>query len=113
MENERLDRMENMLTDLIKMVGNNNKELQEVKKEVSEIKTDLNEVKKDLNEVKRDLNEVKKDLSEVKRELNEVKEEQKVTNQTLSDMRADQDFIWEKAASNERELAKFKRHLQL
>ncbi len=112
MDQNQLDRMENMISDLIKMVANNNTELQDVKKEVSEVKKDLNNVK-EVNEVKSDLNNIKKDLNEMKQDLNDVKKEQMTTNQILTDMRADQDFIWEKAAKNERELAKLKRHLQL
>lgn len=42
MDQKQVDRMENILSDLIKMVGNNPTELQDVKKEVSDVKKDLN-----------------------------------------------------------------------
>jgi archaellum component FlaC len=92
MEQKQLDRMENMLTNLIKIVGTLSNEFQVMKEEMQEMKQELQDVKKDVEEVKK---------------------EQSVTNRILTDMRADQDHIWEKAAKNERELAKFKRHLQL
>jgi archaellum component FlaC len=92
MEQKQLDRMEDMLTNLIKIVGTLSNDFQVMKEEMQEMKQDLQDVKKDVEEVKK---------------------EQAVTNRILTDMRADQDHIWEKAAKNERELAKLKRHLQL
>jgi archaellum component FlaC len=92
MEQKQLDRMEDMLTNLIKIVGTLSNDFQVMKEEMQEMKQDLQDVKKDVEEVKK---------------------EQAVTNRILTDMRADQDYIWEKAAKNERELAKLKRHLQL
>ena len=85
MEQKQLDRMEDMLTNLIKIVGTLSNDFQVMKQELQVVKEDVEEVKK----------------------------EQTVTNRILTDMRADQDHIWEKAAKNERELAKLKRHLQL
>jgi septation ring formation regulator EzrA len=85
MELKQLDRMEDMLTNLIKIVGTLSNDFQVMKQELQDVKKDVEEVKK----------------------------EQAVTNRILTDMRADQDHIWEKAAKNERELAKLKRHLQL
>ncbi|WML58786.1 hypothetical protein [Neobacillus sp. PS2-9] len=85
MEQKQLDRMEDMLTNLIKIVGTLSNDFQVMKQELQDVKKDVGEVKK----------------------------EQVVTNRILTDMRADQDHIWEKAAKNERELAKLKRHLQL
>jgi hypothetical protein len=52
-------------------------------------------------------------LQDVKKDIEGVKKEQALTNRILTDMRADKDHIWEKAAKNERELAKLKRHLHL
>lgn len=99
MEQKQLDRMENMLTNLIKIVGTLSNDFQVMKEEMQEIKDEMREMKLELQDVKKDVEEIKK--------------EQTVTNRILTDMRADQDHIWEKAAKNERELAKFKRHLQL
>ncbi|MGG3564025.1 hypothetical protein ABES03_20765 [Neobacillus rhizosphaerae] len=92
MEQKQLDRMEDMLTNLIKIVGTLSNDFQMMKEEMREMKDELQDVKKDIEEVKK---------------------VQEVTNRILTDMRADQDHIWEKAAKNERELAKLKRHLQL
>ncbi|NHM31452.1 hypothetical protein [Neobacillus terrae] len=96
MDEKRFERMENMLTDLIKITGNLNKEVQNLKKEMGDVKADLYGVK-----------------AEMKKGFDDIKREQIKTNQILAEMRADQDFIWEKAAKNEREIAKIKNHLQM
>lgn len=98
MEQDRFDRMENMLTDLIKTVAITNKEMKEMKDDVRILKDDVSVLKTDINELKMD--------------MKVLKEAQETTNQLLQDMRADQDHIWEKTVKNERELAIIKRHFQ-
>ena len=85
MSKKQLDRMEEMLANLITMVGNNNHELQNVKE----------------------------DVHGIKEELQTVKEKQSQAVNILNDMRAEQEHIWEKAVRNEREIAKMRKNLQL
>jgi archaellum component FlaC len=106
MEQKQLDRMENMLSNLIKIVGTLNSDFQGMKVEMQGMKVEMQGMKEEIQDVKEELQDVKKDIEK-------VKNEQAVTNSILTDMRADQDHIWEKAAKNERELAKLKRHLHL
>lgn len=106
MEQKQLDRMENMLTNLIKIVGTLSNEFQGMKEEMREMKVEIKEMKVDMQEMKQEIQTVKSDMEGVKKE-------QVATNRILIDIRADQDHIWEKAVKNERELAKLKSHLQL
>ena len=128
---QRLDRIEEMLTTLISMVGNLNRnqqemksELQEVKKEQQEMKSELQQVKKEQQEMKSELQEMKNELQEMKNGLQEVKDELQINRnenekqfseiqKTLTDILLDQEHTWEKTARNERELAKIRGHLQL
>jgi uncharacterized protein (DUF3084 family) len=98
-EQKQLDRMENMLSSLIKIVGTLNNDFQGMKADMQEIKADMHVMKEEMKDVKKDIEVIKREQAE--------------TNRILTDMRADQDHIWEKAARNERELAKLKIHLQL
>ncbi|MDQ1144012.1 putative nucleic acid-binding Zn-ribbon protein [Bacillus sp. SORGH_AS 510] len=106
MELKQLDRMENMLTNLIKIVGTLSNEFQVMKEEMREMKVDIKDMKVEIKEMKHEIQTVKNDMEEVKKE-------QVATNRILIDIRANQDHIWEKAVKNERELAKLKSHLQL
>jgi methyl-accepting chemotaxis protein len=99
MDEKRLDKMEEMLTSLITIVGNMNEKLQDTQ-------NDVHEMKKDVHEMKNDMDDMKKNMQDINGKITNI-------NTKLADMHADQDHIWEKAARNERELAKLKIHLQL
>jgi regulator of replication initiation timing len=92
MDEKRLDRMENMLIQLVGMVGNMNEQLQGVKDEQQSMKQDMQEVKKEQTTIRGEVTDIKNKLTE---------------------MHADQNHIWEKAARNERELAILRSRLQL
>ncbi|MEO2078180.1 MAG: hypothetical protein ABGX20_22860 [Bacillus sp. (in: firmicutes)] len=113
MEQKQLDRMENMLTNLIKVVGTLSNEFQGMKEEMREMKVEIKEMKVDIHEMKVEMQKMKQEIQTVKNDMEGVKKEQVATNRILIDIRADQDHIWEKAVKNERELAKLKSHLQL
>jgi phenylalanyl-tRNA synthetase alpha subunit len=87
MGQKQFDRMENMLTDLIKIVGNVNMEIREVKQEVNK---DIREVKQEVNKEFREVRqEVNKEIREVKQEVNkeiqEVKRVVKESNEVVID----------------------------
>lgn len=110
MNEQRLDRMEDMLTTLIIMVGDLNHQFQEMKIEQQEMKKEQQEMKRDIQEVKIEQKEMKNEQS-IMRSENEKQFSE--IQKTLMDIRIDQDHIWEKVVRNERELAKLKGHLQL
>ena len=96
-----VDKIENMLSQLIRMVGNIQSEQQEMKQELQGIKQELQGVKQELVGVKQGQQEI------------EVKGEER-HQEVLDRFKAlenDQDFIWEKTARNEREIGNIKRQL--
>ncbi|MEH7331212.1 hypothetical protein V7161_00990 [Neobacillus drentensis] len=100
---KKLDRMEEMLSSIISIVGNINQQLQEMKIEQQVMK-------KEQHEMKNDQEGMRKELAAI-----DSKNEAKFTEilNIVTDIRAEQEHIWEKSARNERELAKLKFHLQL
>lgn len=99
MNDQRLDKIEDMLSQLIGMVGKLNEEMQEMKKEQQEMKKDIQEMKKEQLEFKIQLNEIE--------QKNEKRHEQII--ERFQTFERDKDFIWEKTARNEREIGNLKR----
>ena len=82
---------------------------------VGTIHTEQQEMKRDLREMRQDIHEMKqnpKNMLENLQEL-ETKEEErhKVILERFKKIETDQDFIWEKTARNEREIAHIKGRL--
>ncbi|HJV18088.1 MAG TPA: hypothetical protein VJ546_12075 [Bacillales bacterium] len=127
------NRMEEMLSTLISMVGNIRKDqesfkiqlndlqqdikaLQQdmviVKEDIVEMKQDMLEMKQDMLEMKQDMLEMKQDILEIKQDILEMKQEnEKHHQETLNEfkvLKADLDLIWDKTVRNEREIAKIK-----
>lgn len=80
-------KMEDMLSQLIKMVGTIQSDVQELKQEMHDLKQEMKE-------------------SETKNEIRH-----KETLDRFKALQIDQDFIWEKTARNEREIGNMKRQL--
>ncbi|MBT2641567.1 hypothetical protein J7I80_04970 [Bacillus sp. ISL-41] len=113
MTEERLERLEGMMSQLITMVGNlhnSMSEMQTVQKEhgkrfeaiemrMGNMETKMDQMVSKLNPI-----ETKMDQMETKNELRH----QEMLNQ-VKRLEKDQDFIWEKAVRNERELEIMKR----
>jgi chromosome segregation ATPase len=112
MDEQRLNRMEEMLSNLIQMVGHTNEQLQEVKVEQQEMNRDLSGIRGEITEMKKDISIINGEITEMKKDITVINAEITQMKNKLNDMHADQDHIWEKAARNERELAKLKSHLQ-
>ena len=103
-----VDKIENMLSQLIRMVGNIQSEQQEMKQELQGIKQELQGVKQELVGVKQDQQDMQGKLQDL-----EVKGEER-HQEVLDRFKAlenDQDFIWEKTARNERDIGNIKRQL--
>ncbi|WP_419393309.1 hypothetical protein [Cytobacillus praedii] len=103
MDTNRLDKMEEMLTTLISMVGNMNDNQNKMDAQLEKMDARLDKMDTRLDKMDAQLGKFENNQSSMRNEI--------LTK--LSDMQADQDHIWEKAARNERELAKLKIHLQL
>lgn len=95
------DKVENMLSQLIKMVGNIQSEQQDMKL-----------AQEDMKLAQEDMKLVQKDMLNKLQELETKGEERhKEIKDRLKSLENDQDFIWEKTARNEREIAHIKRQL--
>jgi predicted nucleic acid-binding Zn-ribbon protein len=102
MDEQRLDRMEDMLSKLITLVGNLNQQFQEMKNDMHELKSYMIDMKNYHLEMK---NEQMQMRSDNEKQFTKI-------HKTLAEIRSDQDYIWEKAVRNEREIAKLKGQLQ-
>jgi predicted nucleic acid-binding Zn-ribbon protein len=109
MTEERLERLEGMMSQLITMVGNLHNSMSEMQKDMKEMQTDMKEMQTVQKEHghKFESIELRMDKMETKNELRH----QEVLHQ-LKRLEKDQDFIWEKAVRNERELEVMKRTLE-
>ncbi|WP_108668976.1 hypothetical protein [Peribacillus acanthi] len=105
MDEKRLDRMEEMLTNLITMVSDIRSELAEFRKEMKDFKEDMVQFNYEFKNIG-----LKKDT------LDSADEKYSLRKQTgknfddftnvLTEMRGVQELTWEKAIRNEREIAK-------
>ena len=80
---KRLDRIEDMLSQLIGMVGKLSEEQQEMKKELAGVKDEQQEMKKELVGVKDEQKGMKQEQQGMKRELQEMKKEQQEMKKEL------------------------------
>ncbi len=103
---ERFERIEGMISQLITMVGNMQKSMNGFQKSMSEMHTVQKEhgQKFEVIESKLDALESRNDNMESKNEARHIE-----VIQQIKRLEKDQDFIWEKAARNERELEIMKR----
>jgi uncharacterized coiled-coil DUF342 family protein len=88
------EKIEGMLSELIKMVGNIHTEQKEMKQEQNEMKQDQKNMHQKLQELEKKAEERHKEILE-----------------RFTAIEIDQDFIWAKTARNEREIAHIKGRL--
>jgi regulator of replication initiation timing len=96
MDEKRLERIEDMLSNLITMVGSINSKLQSSLEEQAAMRSDISAIQKEQSAMR----------SEMETRHSEIMDKLKI-------IQADQDYIWEKSARNEREIAKIKNRVQL
>lgn len=112
---ERFDRVEGMLTQLLTIVGNIQTVQQEHGKRLDSIEKRLDnlEARMDYLETRMDSLETKMDNLEVRMDATDAKNDGRHSEimDRFNRLEMDQDFIWEKAARNERELELIKRRL--
>ncbi|WNF24948.1 hypothetical protein [Mesobacillus jeotgali] len=130
MTEERLERLEGMMSQLITMVGNLHNSMSDMQKDMKEMQTDMKEMQTNMKEMQTDMKEMQTDMKEMqtvqkehgqkfesielrmdKMETKNELRHQEVLHQ-LKRLEKDQDFIWEKAVRNERELEVMKRTLE-
>ncbi|AVQ99961.1 hypothetical protein OBCHQ24_13390 [Oceanobacillus iheyensis] len=110
MSEERFDRMENTLSQIITMLGN-------VMEEQTAMKTDQATMKEELTTLKDMQAAMKADQATMWKEITAMKKESKEQHTEVMDklksIEANQEHILEKAARNEREFARFKNQFHL
>jgi chromosome segregation ATPase len=99
---------EEMLSQLINMVGKIISDLQEIKQEQYGMKQEQQEMKQELQGMKQEQQEMKQVLNEL---TVRGEERHKEILERFRALENDQDFIWEKTARNEREIGNIKRQL--
>ncbi|MGM8215859.1 hypothetical protein ACLIA0_09845 [Bacillaceae bacterium W0354] len=117
---ERLNRIEGMLSQLIDMVGKTNSEQQSLKESQEKMRIEQQEMKKEQQEMKLEQQEMKKDQIEMRKELNDTRERlisleeksekrhQELLNQ-FKIFKVDQDVTWEKLSRVERDVELLKK----
>jgi peptidoglycan hydrolase CwlO-like protein len=96
------EKIESMLSQLIKMVGNIQTEQKEMKQELKGMKQEQVDMKQDQKNMQEQLQEFEKKAEERHKEILE----------RFTAIETDQDFIWSKTARNEREIAHIKGRLR-
>ncbi|THG90164.1 hypothetical protein AJ85_12245 [Alkalihalobacillus alcalophilus ATCC 27647 = CGMCC 1.3604] len=115
---ERFNKIEDMLSQLIHMVGTMKAEQEEMKSEITGMKSEITGMKSEITGVKSEITGIKADLGTVKREQGELKDTVNILKrdnehahkemlETLKSLESDQDFIWQKAVKNERDIARY------
>ncbi|MCF6094582.1 guided entry of tail-anchored proteins factor 1 [Microaerobacter geothermalis] len=137
MIDDRLKRMEEMLANLIHIVGNIRSdqeamweeqrqmraELQDVKTEQRQIRAELQDVKTEQRQMRAELQDVKTEQMSMKESILWLKQEQESMRKEaaerheeilnrLSFIERDVEHTWEKTARNEREIARVKKQLE-
>lgn len=98
---------EEMLTQLIQIVGAIQSEIQGMKAEIKGMKAEIQGIKAEIKEIKTEIREIKERQDEY-----EMKNEERYDElmRAINTIKADQDYIWQKAVRNEREIDKLKKH---
>ena len=110
---------EEMLSQLIRMVGTIQPTIEGLKSEITEIKADIGGIKSEITEMKSDIGEIKCEQKSIREELQELRYRQaqfelKSENRhqevmrAIHSLKADQDYIFQKTIRNEREIEKLK-----
>jgi uncharacterized coiled-coil DUF342 family protein len=99
------ERMEEMLSSLISLVGNMNQKLQNSLVEQASFREKQTTMYEEQQAMRQEMQTMRQELQAVKKEQTIMHEKITGISNKLTDMQADQEHIWEKGARNERELA--------
>ena len=83
MSEERLERMENLLLDLVKKVGANNTAVKDLKGDMDGVKSEVAGLKTEVAGLKLDVTELKSDVSVLKTDVAELKRNQEIFREEL------------------------------
>ena len=106
MSQAQLDRIENILTTLVKTVGTMMEDQTVMKEDIKSLKEEQSVIKADIKSLKEEQTAIKEDIAIMRME-NE-KQFAKI-NKTLHYMKADHDLVWEKVHQHDREIGILKK----
>ncbi|PLR77020.1 hypothetical protein CU633_12435 [Bacillus sp. V3-13] len=123
MADKRLEKIEEMLTNLITMVGGVRSEQQSMKEDQASIREELVLMREDQAAMKTEITTIKEDQAAMKTEITAIKEDQAAMRTEmderhreimvkLNEMKADQDYTWQIAVGNQREIVKLKQRFK-
>lgn len=99
---DHLDQITNMLTELIRIAGNNNAAIEELRSDMKELRQDVDVLKSDVAELKSDVTVLKSDVATLKKDMQEVKE-------TLKEHTEKLDYALFKLANHDADIFNLKR----
>ena len=102
------DKIENMLSQLIKMVGNIQSEQQEMKLVQKDMENTMQDMQNKMLDLQNTMQDIQNKMQDIETKGEECHKE--IVNRFKS-LENDQDFIREKTARNEREIGNIKRQL--
>lgn len=105
----QLDRIETMVTDLVRIVGHTNGRLTNLSDQVQVLQQDVAELKQDVAVLKQDVAVLKQDVAELKQEVATLNERQNRMEKTLEKMAEDQRSICEMYGRHEIEIINLRR----
>lgn len=85
MSEERLERMENMLAELIRIVGNTNAMVEELRADVEVMKADVEAMKTDIEIMKADISGLQRGQTRLEENFEEMRDEQKLFFEALGE----------------------------
>ncbi|PLR86583.1 hypothetical protein CVD25_03715 [Bacillus canaveralius] len=101
MEDKRLEKIEEMLTNLITMVGGMRSEQQSMREDQASMRSELVLMREDQAAMKTEITAIKEDQAAMRTEMDGRHREIMVK---LNEMKADQDYTWQIAVGNQREI---------
>ncbi|MGD6878504.1 hypothetical protein [Bacillus infantis] len=124
MTEERFDRIEGMLTQLLTKVANMQTVQQEHSRKFESIEKKFDSIDEKFDSVDRKFDSIEKKFDSIDKRFDVIEARMDSTDAKIdghhkevmdrfNKLELDQDFIWEKAARNERELELMKRRLSL
>ncbi|MGM8215211.1 hypothetical protein ACLIA0_06490 [Bacillaceae bacterium W0354] len=114
---EKLDRMENMLVQLVRMVGDNNKDQKSLRGQMTLMNDRLDSMEGRLDKMEGRLDSMEDRFNQMDGRIDRVEkkseERHQIVMNKLEEMQLGQDYMLEKINRNEKEIAIIKRRMNM
>ena len=112
MDKNQIDRMENMLTDLIKLVGIQNKDISDLKQDINGMKQEINGIKQEMNGMKQEMTGMKKEMTELNKKVDRIEKTVNSHTEILNSFKFDVDYIAEKQMKTDMKVNRIEKMLE-